>query len=417
MHATRSRVRTIPITGLLLAAACAAGCAGHGQHTEAFKIQAQERMAQLKAATQWDLAQQQYLSGDVQKALKSIDQSIAMSGTVPKSHTLRGRILLELGRLEESIQSFDRALELDPKHAESHYFKGVVLERFSRAEEALASYKAAGEHDPSDPQYLIAAAEMLVQLGRLDEASALLAERESDFEHNAGIRQMLGHIAMMRGDTPVALLRFKEACTLDPDDPALLEDLVHAQLASGDKFEAEYGLRRLLREPSHTDRRDLHLVHAHTLAALDRPVEARDILERLIREGGGSADVPALIALGEVSLTLNDQRRLRAVAQQLAHAAPDRPESAIYLALWHRERGELDEAAASLGRAIEKNPTDPRPRLLQAFLFERMGKLDDARLTLQAALAARPDDAEALRALERLNATSLTPAVAEAETP
>lgn len=396
----------IPLFALFLLA----GCAGHGQYTSEFKQQAQERMAQLKAATQWDMAHQQFLSGDLYKALKSVDQSITISDKVAKSHLLRGRILIEMGRLEEAMGSLDKAIELKPEEAEAHYYKGIIFERFTQPEPALESYRAAIEHDRTDPQYVLAAAEMLIQLRKLDDAEQLLGERQADFQHNAGIRQTLGHIAMIRGDTALAARRFKEACTLDPDDAGLLEDLAGAQIAAGDYAGAEYSLRRALADPKCKDRSDLKFLRARALMAIDKPVEARDILLSLTQEEQGMNDTRLLAALGEASARIGDPIRLRECATRLIGLAPRQPVGYVLLARWQRDRGDLAVAVATLDRAIEFAGADPGPALLQGLLYQRLNQPERAASSYRLALAADP---RCVEASARLNAiTSATPALA-----
>ncbi|MCA9312156.1 MAG: hypothetical protein KDA21_13165, partial [Phycisphaerales bacterium] len=67
-------------TRLMLAAlagaaalAALAGCSGHGQYTGTFKQDAELRLTNLKAATEWDRARGQFLAGDLAKALETVD--------------------------------------------------------------------------------------------------------------------------------------------------------------------------------------------------------------------------------------------------------------------------------------------------------------------------------------------------------
>ena len=70
---TTMQGRKLALLAAMVAAAggMVAGCSpGHGKYTGEFKDQAILRMNTMKAATSWDLAQQQFLSGDLKKALK-----------------------------------------------------------------------------------------------------------------------------------------------------------------------------------------------------------------------------------------------------------------------------------------------------------------------------------------------------------
>src|SRR5690606_22956811 len=175
MERSTRTIALIAATGCALALATLSGCAtGHGKYTTEGMYAAQERMATIKAGTEWDMARQQFLVGDLSKALKSIDRSISINDSVAKSHNLRGRILVELGQLEGAMESFKRALVIDPSFTEAHYYMGILHERYGEVDVALEKFQAAAALDPSNAQYTLAAAEMLIENRRLDAAAELL---------------------------------------------------------------------------------------------------------------------------------------------------------------------------------------------------------------------------------------------------
>ncbi len=383
-----------------------AGCARHGRYTGAFKEKAELRVSQLKAGTQWDMAQQQFLSGDLEKALVSIDQSIAFNPEVTKSHVLQARILIELGRLEGALKSIDAALALDEKFTDAHYYKGIVLERFSMPDLALEAYRKAFETDPTNPQYLVAGAEMLIDAGRLDEAEAVLTEARRGFEHNAGVRQTLGHIQMIRGESREAVTLFSEASLLAPDDLGLQEDLARAQVASEMFAEADTTLRRLLAKQDKSPRRDLMQLRVKCLLELNRPVEARTALLRLTSDEQGETDVPSWILLGNVSLLLGDEHRLRECGQRLIAMAPERPEGYGLLAIWQRTAGHPEAAAKTIERAASLGVADASTLVLQGLIYQDLGRTDAASRSFAAALERDPSSRDARRLLERSRAVT-----------
>lgn len=400
-----SRVISLAI---LCAIGALTGCESHGNYTAQFRDEAQGRMAALKAGTQWDMAQQQFLSGDLAKALKSVDESIAIKNDVPKSHLLRGRILIEMGRLESALDALDRASQLDEGLTDAYYYRGIVFERFNQPERALTEYQKASELDHTNPQYAVAAAEMLVESGKIEEARLLLVNGAADFEHNAGVRQTLGHIAMMEGRIDDAVKLFSEAALLAPDEMGLLEDLARAQVEAKRFADAEFTLRRLLDRSKDTDRRDLKHLLARCLIEIDRPVEARSILDELVSGEYGNSDVRAWIELGNVAVILKDQRRLRDSATRTMAIAPERPEGYFLLATWQKNKGNLSGAIASLDRAIERAGEDSSPALMQAMIYKELGQTDKATRSVKLALHANPRDERAQRLLSQFESGRLT---------
>lgn len=384
-------ISTIGIAGALTIISLGGCTSGHGQHTEKFRHEARDRMAGVKAATQWDMAHQQFMAGDLDKALRTVETSIAFNEKVAKSHLLKGRILLELDRLEPSIQSLSQAIALQPTDAEPHYYLGIINERLSDSESALAAYDKAAEIDPQNPQYVLAAAEMEIQLDRLADANDRLANASSTFEHNAGIRQTLGHIAMMQGNTDIALRHFEEACLLGPDDPGLLEDLSRVQLAMQDFSDAEYTLRRLMNETK--NREDVERMLAHCLVALNRPVEARDLLVKRVKTDAGNSDVESWIDLGGVCLQIGDRYRLREAGTRVTSIAPNRPDGYMFTAWWHHLEGRTEDAVRVLERGARVTGAVSDLAVMQSLILRESGNPDRALRVLQVAQNADPNNA------------------------
>ena len=398
MHRTLSK--SLAVLGVTTCSLALVACSGtRGKHTSEHLATAQERMGSLKAATSWDLARQQFLVGDLPKALRNVDESLGHNPSVPKSHTLKGRILIELGQMEQAIESFRRALAIDPSFDEGHYYLGISFERVSEFDRALVAYEAAANLDPTNAQYAIAAAEMYIELDHLDRAEQLLASRKAMFEHNSGVRQTLGHIAMLRGDAKQAVVNFREARLLAPDDITVLEDLALAQVAAKDWVEAEYSMRTLLADKDYKTRRDLKRIHARTLAGIDRPVEARAILLGLTSEADGANDWQAWLDLANVALSLRDDNRARLSARRAIALVPERPEGYAILGTVFFRAGDLNEALAQLDKAVERSHVDPTPALMRGVVLEKLGRFDEAEDSYARALELAPEDARAQRML------------------
>ncbi len=379
----------------LTAASLLPACGTTGSHTSRSVSHAKQTLQAIKSATEWDMARQAYLAGDLDKALKAVERSIALNDGVPKSHVLRGRILLELSDLEGAIEAFEYAEALDPSHVDAFYYQGVVYERLADKERALDRYSRAAELDPAAPQYAIAAAEMLVDLGRLADARTFLESRRSTFEYNAGVRHLLGQIAMMEQDPVRAERLFNEARLLAPDDTEVMEDLVRAQVANGKFAEAETNISRLLRHEHNAGRRDLLKLRARCLIEVDRLVDAREILSRLTRGADGASDADAWIELAKVSYALKDDVRARQAASRAVAVAPRRAEGYIVRALIERRAGNLDLAASTLARGREIVPDDTRLLTLLAMVESERNNPAEARAALDAVLRLDPDNSAA----------------------
>ncbi len=383
--------------GLALAVA-ATGCGSQGKYTRQQVSLAEKKMSVMKSATEWEMGRQAFLAGDLDKAMKKVEASLAINDSVAKSHVLKARILIERGQMGEALSSLKMAQTLEPDSLEAHYYSGVVYERLDKPEDALRCFRTAADLDEYASQYAIAAAEMLVDLGRLQEAKDYLATRPT-YEHSAGIRQTLGHIAMIEGDPRTAAVRFGEARLLSPDDTAILLDLVHAQIAAGQHREAESNLNVLLRDPSMEGRRDLRLLRARCLTRLERPVDARDIYAQLVKGDEGASDVAAWIGLAETSYAIGDDSGARKAASRVVALAPDRAEGHAVVALVERRAGEPAKALAAAERAIKARPAMPTLWVLRGVLLGDLNRYNEARAAIAHAAKLDPDNPHIARAL------------------
>jgi tetratricopeptide (TPR) repeat protein len=388
MHTARTALKSLVPAALL--AAALTGCSGHGQYTQDHINGAQEKLSLMKSGTEWQMAHQQFMACELDKALKSVDRSIALNESVPKSHVLRGRIMMEKGELEAARSSFLEAEKLDPTLADAQYYVGIIHERFNEPAEAVVRYSNAMANDPSNAQYVVAAAEMYIQMNDLDAAEKLLQDRRTDFQYNAAMRQTLGHISMIRKDYAAAAQLFSEARVLAPDDLSILEDLSRAQMTSGRFAEAEFNLSRLLDAKNNAARRDLKHMRVACLVKLDRPVEARAILQDLTGSAEGAGDLQAWIQMGNVAATLNDSARLRIASARVIALAPTAYEGHFLRALHLRRQNDLAGALASADTAVQHARKDAGPWVLRAMIQKDLGQAAQARESLASALKIDP---------------------------
>lgn len=380
---------------LVVTASLLGGCIGHGEHTTEGLNLAKSKFDALKSANDAQIAKQQFLAGDLKKAKKTIEKSLSNVPNVASSHALLGRIFLEEGNLEAARECFTKAQSLDEKNVDSHYYMGIVHERTAQYQDAFACYSKAAEYDTDNPQYVVAAAEMLVQLNKHEQAEALLQSRQKDFQYNAAIRQSLGNLAMIRKDYKAAVGYYADAHRLAPDDMSVLEQLTRAQLAAGENREAEFNLSTLSKSPANKNRRDLPVLRAQTLMQMGRVSEARALLSQLTGGEDGSRDVQAWIMLGQVCVELKDWDRLRLVAGRLSTVAPERYEGPMLRSIYYQNTGDPAQALRALDAASKIAPDNAEPWMLKAMLLQDLGRMSEAAVAAREAILIDPNNVSA----------------------
>ncbi|MBL4591485.1 MAG: tetratricopeptide repeat protein [Phycisphaerales bacterium] len=353
------------------------GCSGQGNYTREGVGLAKQRMSFLKSATEWEMGRQAFLAGDLEKALEKVDNSIEINNTVAKSHLLRGRILFELGELGSALKSLHSAEGYDPESPDTQYYLGITFERLNRPEDAYTHFAAACEFDDYNPVYGVAASEMLIDLDRIADAKAYLNGLPMSSD-NAGIRQTLGHIAMINRDPDSAVGYFRDARLLAPDDTGIVEDLIHAQMLSGDFTKAERNITSLLKNKDFIDRTDLKLLHAKALMKTGRPVDARTIYQKMLSMDESKSDVQAWTGLANASYMIEDDRTMRKAASRVVSLAPMSPEGYTLWALAHRMGGDNIKALNSINNAIQRSRTDASMFAFRAVILRDLDRTGDA---------------------------------------
>src|SRR5436190_1417931 len=183
---------------LLAAFAVLAGCGGPSAEGINQRRLASERVGVMNAQISFDQARQAFEVGQFEKSLREINAAITRYPNNPEYYILQGRIYLETKRLEQAIGSFeqgitrcdalakaqekatakpdtapDRPAAASPAQvimAEGHYYSGIVYQRWSDDQRAYEEYSQAFQIESTKVDYLLAAAESLVALGRFDEA-------------------------------------------------------------------------------------------------------------------------------------------------------------------------------------------------------------------------------------------------------
>ena len=395
-------VQTALVTSSLLLATLA-GCSGQGNYTRQGVSLAKERMSFLKSATEWELARQAFLAGDLEKAIQKVDFSLSINDTVIKSHVLKGRIQIEMGDLGNALKSLQTAATLNPEDSDAQYYLGVIYERINESQKAYSHFERACEFDDYNPSYAVAAAEMLIDLNRIEEAKIYLGSIPMT-QNNAGIRQSLGHIALIEQEPEAAVKFFNHARLLAPDDAGIMEDLIHAQMTAGKFGDAERNISLLLKKPENADRRDLHILHARALLNTGRPVEARTIYQDLLSTAEGKSDVDSWIGLANASFVIDDMRTVRKAASRVVAISPSSHEGYLLYAMYHRQAEDFESSLASINKALTQSPLDAGMFAFRALILTNLNQQGEAFASIAHAVELEPGNLRYTHMFKKLSA-------------
>ncbi|MCZ6836425.1 MAG: tetratricopeptide repeat protein [Planctomycetota bacterium] len=395
----RHLLTTLPTLGLLC---LVTGCSGPTKSGLEARAEANTRIDTISANMTFDQAEQAFHSGDFELAMRHITSALELFPEESPYHLMKGRIFLESMNLEEAFRSFQAAQEHDPENAKAFYYAGIVNQRWSNDEQAYQQYLQASNLDENNVQYLLAAAESQVALGQYQGASNLIAPRIKHFEHNVGLKQLQGEIAMLLEDHGAAVRHFEEARMLEPEDNILLEELAWAQYSNGDYSDCISTIDSL-QSRLDTERVDLLRIQAQCLAMLERYQEAHTAYIELSNKQYDDPDI--WVELGTVCWELKDYNRLRQCGQRLVSLSPGRHEGYLLLGVSEKNAGDRSEAIRQLRAACDRSHQDAMPHMLLGLILEDTGFMREALAAYGKALEIEPGNAEATRFYSQLQDT------------
>ena len=353
------KTRTLLVTCALALAACGTPRSQQVRHD------ARDRFDRANTQVVYDQALQAFHAGQFEQALGHIDKAISRFPKEGSYPLLRGRILLEMKRVDLARESFAKAIELEPTAAEPHYYLGIVLQRWDELDKAAAEYAKAAELAPSQLQYVAAECETLVAAGRLDDAERRLDAVSKTFEFSPVLDRVRADIAGQHGDLE-GRARWLAAARLRTEPAkacALAEEIAVTQFERGRWSDCLVALDdEALKEA--TDRTDLVRLRARCLLMLDRPREARDLMLGLRSQT--DADGRNATILGMAAMRLGDTARMTEAGRSLTQSRPGSADGWMLLGVAALERGDRTEARRLLTEASAREPSRELPRKLLA---------------------------------------------------
>lgn len=381
----------------LMSAACAiaivvglcgaGGCAGAKKKD---KGAAAAQWNRARAGVMYGLARDQYATGNFEPSRKTVDEALRLDPNNVNLRILSAKLAIEGGNLDRADKDLAAARKANPKNAEADYLSGVVNQRWQKPEAALEFYSAASEKESGELAYLLAKSEMLVALGRQEEALRLLQSKTVYFESSAIIRDAVGQLLMQsrKYDEAAAILR--QASILATDDLVIHEHLGVALHYGGKHAEAIDPLRKVLKNESYLKRADLHLALGKSLLEAGRLREARQSLETASQLNDANPSV--WLALGRVAMQLGDEKRAELSLKRAAATDPTSSEARLLMGYLRLRQKRPNDALSNFQRASALDRNDPTALCMVGYALQQLGRTDEASQYYAKALKIKPGD-------------------------
>lgn len=209
--------------------------------------------------------------------------------------------------------------------------------------------------------------------GRLAEAETSCRAALMLQPRQAQALQILGAIALQRGNPDAAIGHFRSAIAAAPRAREAHSNLAAALLAKDQVQEAIAALKLAIKiDPNYAPA----LINmGDALVKLDRPREAIDVLKRAVALA--PADAKALSNLGAALMGLKDFDAAIQALQKAISLSPGLAQAHDNLGTAYHALGRLEEAVASHSRALELLPAFPKARSQRAMLLLALGRFSE----------------------------------------
>lgn len=396
------------------------------------KVQAQQRWAHVRGRVRYRLAQQQYEAAQLQDAVKTVTESIALDPNQADAYVLLARTYLELGKLASAQRALEVARRLELTSPDLCYMQGVILEQRNQFESATTMYARARTMNPANVDYLVAQAECLVALDRPGEALRLLDDNIDRLDDEGTVAALAAHVAVLLGDVDGASDRYRRALSaqsaaripyqnprgfneagewLEPvgHDVALIAEELGRLLVGARRYDEALSVLSPLVMEGTEGQRDggtnggrgaVRRAVATCHLALGDPASAKAVVTEYAYAHPDDALAQLLLAKAAIA-TGDVLTALRAVDLVQQHA-PNHPELWMVRAAVQWKRGRQAAAAADLYDVIQNNPNDVEAHCLLAEVLHAQQQLPASRTYFQRALKIDPGCAWARAGLESL---------------
>lgn len=167
---------------------------------------------------------------------------IKLSPETAGAWTLLGRVLNQNAKNDKALEALSIALRLDPESPEAWHYQAIALKQEGKMAEALFSFDKAVELKPDAYPFRSNRINVYLDMGAWDEAHAELTDLLAKYPNDATIQALAGRYYNATGDVVNAEIHLRKAHHLQPNNPAILINLIGAVGKVGQDPEGLYKL-------------------------------------------------------------------------------------------------------------------------------------------------------------------------------
>lgn len=317
------------------------------------KIEANKRWLHTRAQMQYGVAAEHLKAGQLDKAKLKAMEALALDENYAEARVLLGKVLIEQGQYGPARTELTKVCTQNPKQVEATYLLGVAQEKEGALTDALESYRKVIALDGRNVAAILAAAEVMVEMGQIREAQVHIENYMNLAPEDPGMCEIAGRLAMMQRDFAKAADHYRLACDQDPRNVFYQDALAKALYMGGRHKEAVEVLARIVAQKDYKPTASQYGMLGNCYLMIGRPKEARDAF------GQQTQLIPnepsAHVNLAKAAMQLGDYPRSIQAARQAIELDAGNVDAAFVMGYTLICDGQHEKAVSFLAKACETN--------------------------------------------------------------
>lgn len=269
-----------------------------------------------------------------------------------KALALQAEVLVLDSKLQEALPLFEEALKADAKNAFAKGRMARVLANLNQPEKAYPLFRDASTASPDNLEYAEGYLSTLILLGKMDEATKVVASANARFPGNAMISYLSGRVSDALDDSKAAEDGYKRAIAADPTIA------------------------------------DAYLYLSRLYVRFRRYNDARPVLEQGLEKDAKNAALH--VGMGELAFNEREFERAGKEFKDAAELNPLSSEAYRGLSKVALEQDKPDLALSHVEKALELNPRLKGGRLQKGMALWKLQRLAEAVKELEQAREDEP---------------------------
>jgi putative PEP-CTERM system TPR-repeat lipoprotein len=345
------------------------------------------------------------LDGDMDAAIKIVDQVLAGSPTFVEALVLQGELLTVKGDSQGAIQAYEKVIAVRANHVAAHYSRVVLLARDRQLDRAAAAYAEMSKVAPRDPRTFFAHAILALAQGKPAEAREPLAQILKGAPNHLPSLLLAGSVEYQLRSYTVAEAHLRKALSMAPQLAYPRRMLTMTYLRSGQPQKALETFEPLLKQVG--DNPQLLALAGEVYLSNNQLERAEGYFQKAVAVDPKRTGT--LARLGQVRLATGEADQAIRDLEAASAADEGGVQADLVLVLNYLRKREYDKALAAAATLEKKQPDNPLTYNLKAAIYLAKRDFASARKSLEQALALKNDYAPALYNLARLDVAEKKP--------